>query len=143
MVKDNKNEFQVFTRINVHQLNQLEQLQTIKNYPNRSDVVRDAIEQYIQNEGNVIGSRRHFNRTMASLLNELKEIIIITFTWMLVLVAQGLTSILNALSKGKQEFNPMDLVIESSKVAMKQYPMIRTTIEEMREAKEEDKTGEA
>lgn len=138
MANDNKNEYQVFTRINVHQLNQLEQLQALKNYPNRSDVVRDAIEQYIQNEGNVIGSRRHFNSTMATLLSELKEIILITFTWMLVLVAQGFTSLLRALSKQDQDFKPMDLIVESSKIAIKQYPTIRTTIEEMRGANDEE-----
>lgn len=138
MPKDGQYEHQIFTRISNTQLNSLEQVRVKKKYQYQSEVVRDAIEQYIQNEGNVIGSRRHFNQTMSKLLHELKEIILITFTWQLVLIAQGFTSLLRAISKEDLKLKPMDLIVESSKVAVEQYPTIRTTVEQIREARKQD-----
>lgn len=131
---------QIFTRMTRHQVELLEQLRVKKKFPHRSDVVRDAVEQYIQNEGNVIGSRRHFNQTMRSLLNEIREIIIITFTWQLVLIAQGFSSLLKAITKEEDNDNwhPMTFINESGKVAQKQYPLIRANIEQIQEAQRQE-----
>lgn len=46
MADDSKNNHQVFTRITEEQIKQLEQLRVSKKYEHRSDVIRDAIEQY-------------------------------------------------------------------------------------------------
>jgi len=122
------------TRITPHQADLLDQIRVKKKYQYQSDVVREAIEQYIQNEGNVIGSRRHFNRSMGALLQSLKEIILITFTWQLVLIAQGFTTLLRAMTGDEEKWQAMDLITESSKVAMSQYPKISQTVEDMRTA---------
>ena len=133
-----KYENQVFTRVIGNQLKVLEDIRVEKNYPNRSDVIREAIEQYIQNEGNAIGSRRHFNRSMGGLLNSLKEIFLIAFTWLLVLVAQGFSSLLRAITKEEDKWNPMEMIADASKITVQQYPKISTTIDEIRKAQKRD-----
>src|SRR5579864_3021652 len=63
------------------------------------DIVRDAIRQYIDNEEEIIGSRRHFQRNLREALEEAKfellwnNLVLMAFIW------QGTSPVVNAVTQ--------------------------------------------
>ncbi|KAB2902483.1 MAG: hypothetical protein F9K27_16700 [Anaerolineae bacterium] len=83
---------------------------------NQSDAVREAIRFYLDNQEDLIGSRKHFGRSLQRSLSQHEQTILFTLHALLLLVARLFIYIIK--SKDGREIDPMKL-IESSIVDSK------------------------
>jgi len=63
------------------------------------DIVRDAIHQYIENEEEIIGSRRHFQRNLREALDEAKFELLWTNLILLAFIWQGTSPVVSATTQ--------------------------------------------
>ena len=61
-----------------------------------TDLVREALEMYLDNQADIIGSRQHFNRTLKRRLEELEAHMADYLTLLIFLNANGLSQVTNA-----------------------------------------------
>jgi hypothetical protein len=121
----------IYARCTKSQHQQLNEIRIRMGKENISEVVRLAVVDYLDKEGDSISSRRHFNQTMNKRFDDLYDGLFMMLTLIAVLIAQGFAVLLRAIDKSGKEWKAKELLVEASKLALEQQMPLRTTISKM------------
>ncbi len=97
---------------------------------NESDLIREAIRRYLEDQEAIIGSRRHFNKTLQECLERLETALTFHLNVLLYLSGSGFSLLLQALTKQKV---PAQQLIQNAIIAARKDTSLNAQIEAVRE----------
>jgi Arc/MetJ-type ribon-helix-helix transcriptional regulator len=104
---------------------------------NESDLIREAIRRYLEDQEAIIGSRRHFSKTLQERLERLETALAFHLNVLLYLSAGGFSLLLQALTKQKV---PAQQLIQNAIIAARKDASLNAQIEAVRDMP--DQTGD-
>ena len=117
----------VHIRVSDDLLTLIDQVRIAGKHSSRADLTRTALREYLDNQGNQIGSRRHFSKSMNKRMDRLERQNLqlqANQTAIMILVAQIGTEILTGIT-GKEDLNGALAVKEAFDVAQIQHGNIQ------------------
>jgi Arc/MetJ-type ribon-helix-helix transcriptional regulator len=105
---------------------------------NESDLIREAIRRYLEDQEAIIGSRRHFSKTLQERLERLETALTFHLNVLLYLSASGFSLLLQALTKQKV---PAQQLIQNAIIAARKDASLNAQIEAVRDMP--DQTGDS
>ena len=116
----------IHIRVSDDLLTLIDQVRIAEKHSSRADLTRTALRQFLDNQGDQVGSRRHFTKSMDKRMDRLERMMMQMQTnqsALMILVAQLNTDILAAT--GKENLNPADYVQDAFNVAQEQHDNIQ------------------
>ncbi len=104
---------------------------------NESDLIREAIRRYLEDQEAIIGSRRHFSKTLQERLERLETALTFHLNVLLYLSGSGFSLLLQALTKQKV---PAQQLIQNAIIAARKDASLNAQIEAVRDMP--DQTGD-
>ncbi len=104
---------------------------------NESDLIREAIRRYLDDQEDISSSRRHFTKTFQDRLERLELALTFHLNVLLYLEAVGLSLVLQAVTKQKL---PAQQLIQNAIIAARRDTALSAQIEAVRDMP--DQTGE-
>jgi Arc/MetJ-type ribon-helix-helix transcriptional regulator len=98
-----------------------------------SDLIRDAIQLYLDEQESIIGSRRNFTKTLQDRINYLEYVQAFHMNVLVHLVASGIGMLLMALAKQKV---PATTLIQNAIIAARKDTTLTAQIEAVRDMPE-------
>jgi Arc/MetJ-type ribon-helix-helix transcriptional regulator len=117
----------IHVRISDDLMTLVDQVRIAGKHRSRADLARSALREYLDNQSDQIGSRRHFNKTMNKRMDRLERQLVqmqVTQTTTIILVAQMVSELLMATT-GKDDLNAALAVKEAFDVAQIQHENIQ------------------
>lgn len=105
----------------------VDQVRIAGKYRSRADLARSALREYLDNQEDQIGSRRHFSKTMNTRLDRLERQLVqmqVNQTTLMVLVAQMIGEMFQVVT-GRKDLNAAQAVKEAFDVAQLQHENIQ------------------
>ena len=97
-----------------------------------NDLVRTALRQYLDDQEDVIGSRRHFSRSLQNRVDGLEGILVFYLNILIFLIASGLAQIVQAAT-GDNKVQPVQLIRTAIASAIKDGPQLSEQIQAVRD----------
>ena len=117
----------IHVRVSDDLLTLVDQVRISSKHDSRADLARTALREYLDNQGDQIGSRRHFSKSMNKRMDRLERQLVqmqVTQTTTIVLVAQMVSELLMTTT-GKDDLNAALAVKEAFDVAQIQHGNIQ------------------
>ena len=123
----------IHVRISDDLMTLVDQVRIAGKHRSRADLARSALREYLDNQSDQIGSRRHFNKTMNKRMDRLERQLVqmqVTQTTTIILVAQMVSELLMATT-GKDDLNAALAVKEAFDVTQLQHENIQKRSQEI------------
>ena len=122
----------VHIRVSDDLLTLIDQIRIATKHDSRADLTRTALREFLDNQGDQIGSRRHFSKSMNKRMDGLEQMLMqmqANQTATMILVAQLNSEILTAT--GRKDINPADSVKDAFDVAQEQHDNVQNRSQEI------------
>jgi len=96
-----------------------------------NDLVRLALRQYIDDQEDVIGSRRHFSKSLQNRLDDLEGLLIFYFNILVFLLASSLAVLIQATT-GDSKIQSVSLIRTAIAAALRDGPQLSKQIQAVR-----------
>ena len=123
----------IHVRISDDLMTLVDQVRIAGKHRSRADLARSALREYLDNQSDQIGSRRHFNKTMNKRMDRLERKLVqmqVNQTATIILVAQMVSELLMTTT-GKDDLNAALAVKEAFDVTQLQHENIQNRSQEI------------